>query len=103
MTKYRKGSRPNEIDAETIKRARKINDVQRAYEREIRDNKALAIGFKEVDPEQAKEFRLRARRLTAEYQAYSKKNEVAFYPSRCQVFDGEELVSARYKRLLGVK
>ena len=103
LTKYSKGNKPIEVSAETIERARTINDTQRAYEREIRDNKALAIGLKDVDPQQAKEYVLQARKLTQEYEEYSKKNEVAFYPSRCRVFDGEELVSARYRRLLGAK
>ena len=103
LTPYKKGNEPIQVSAETIKRAREINDKQRAYERQIRDNKALSIGYKDINSREARAYQLRAQELYKEYQEYSRKNNVAFYPARCQVFDGEELVSKRYKRLLGVE
>ena len=36
----------------------------------------------------------------AEYMKYSKDNRVAYYPDRCKVCDGEELITPRYKRIL---
>ena len=87
-------------DPKTIDKYREINDTQRAYERAIREKKALAIGLKDIDPKGAKAYALDARKTFDEYARYCEKNKVARYPDRCKVFDGEELITPKYKRIL---
>lgn len=100
LTPYRKGNKPIEVSAATVAKYREINDTQRAYERAIREKKALSIGLKSVSKKDAKAYALEARKTFDEYVKYSQKNKVAYYPDRCKVFDGEELISPKYKRVL---
>lgn len=100
LTPYRKGNKPIEVSAATVAKYREINDTQRAYERAIREKKALSIGLKSISKKDAKAYAIEARKTFDEYVRYSQKNKVAYYPDRCKVFDGEELISPKYKRIL---
>lgn len=100
LQKYRKGAKPIHVSAEVIEKYREINDNQRAIEREIRQNKALSVGLKGIDDKAAKEYAIKAKQAYDAYTKYSKDNDVAYYPARCKVFDGEELLTPKYKRIL---
>lgn len=97
---YRKGIKPYHVDAKTIEKYREINDTQRAMEREIRQDRALYIGLKGINDKASKAFYKKAKAAVAEYKKYSEKNKVAYYPDRCRVFDGEELLNPKYVRIL---
>lgn len=100
LQKYRKGAKPSYVSAKTIDKYREINDTQRAMERAIREKKALSVGLKDIRPKVAAQFKKEATKLFKEYTEYSKNNDVAYYPSRCTLFDGEELLTPKYVRLL---
>lgn len=100
LTPYKKGNKPAEIPSEVIDKQREIEDTQRAFERAIREKKAVAIGLKGINNEAARAYARQSRQLFYEYADYCEKNKVARYPARCKVFDGEELISPVYKRLL---
>ena len=69
-------------------------------EREIREKRALCIGLKDIDKTAALAYKAEGKRLFDEYAAFCEKNKVARYPARCEVFDGEELITPRYKQIL---
>lgn len=100
LTPYRKGNKPIEVSAKTIETYRKIEETQRAMEREIREKRALSIGLRGLNDAQAKALRKESNALFDKYAAFCKKNNVAYYPARCRVFDGEELISPKYKTIL---
>lgn len=100
---YRKGNKPIEIPAEEIERDREINNTQRDFEVRIRKARALSIGLKEIDPVEASRYGRESKELYRKYIDYSKKNDVAYYPSRCEVFDGEELINASYRKVIETK
>lgn len=95
---YRKGNGPIRISAETIEKERDIEKTQRYLERETRRAKKLSIGLKEIDSVEAAKQWKKAKELYKKYVDYSNANKVAFYPWRCKVFDGEELINNDYKR-----
>lgn len=95
---YREGNGPIRIPAETIEKERDIEKTQRYLERETRRAKKLSIGLKEINSVEAAKQRKKAKELYKKYVDYSNANKVAFYPWRCKVFDGEELINNDYKR-----
>lgn len=97
---YHKGVKPYAVDKATVDKYREINDNQRALERAVREKKALSIGLKSVDKDASRLYAQEAKAKYQEYIKYSKDNNVAFYPDRCKVFDGEELIEKKYVRLL---
>lgn len=100
LTPYKKGNRPAEIASEVIDKQREIEETQRAFERAIREKKAVAIGLKGINNEAARAYARKSRQLFDEYAEYCDENKVARYPARCKVFDGEQLINPRYKALL---
>lgn len=76
---YVKGNKPEHIPAEVISRVRKVETTQRAMEREIRKNALFAKAFNN------KKYKAEVKRLTAEYEKYSRDNGMAYYPSRLKV------------------
>lgn len=100
LTPYKKGNKPIEVSAKTIDKYRKIEETQRAMEREIREKRALSIGLKGLDNARSKALWRESKELFNKYAAYCEKNKVARYPARCEVFDGEELITPKYKRIL---
>lgn len=84
---YEKGNKPVHVPASVVERERKINDTQRELEREVRGYRDLALTFKGIDDIKAKQYRAKAIAKNKEYIQYSKKNKVAYYPSRTKIFD----------------
>lgn len=97
---YKKGNKPIEVSSETVEKYRAIEETQRAMERAIREQQAVAIGLKDINIAQARAYALESKVLYKKYADYCNKNKVATYPARCKVFDGEELISPVYKRIL---
>lgn len=81
---YKEGTKPIEVSAETVEKQRKINNTQRAMEREVRyyRDKAVTGETKEA----RKEARAKAKAAYSRYIAYSEKNKVAYYPSRVAIW-----------------
>lgn len=78
------------IPDEAIEQRRKIEEKQRAYEREIRYQKRLYVQARGNSPEVAREARARAVELNAEYRKYSADNNVAYFDERTKILEGEE-------------
>lgn len=97
---YKKGNKPIEVSDKVIAKYRAIEENQRAMERAIREKSALAIGLKDINRPQARYLAEQSKELYEQYKAYCDKNKVAYYPARCKVFDGEQLINPRYKALL---
>ena len=76
--------------------------VKRAVERGVSPLFTLhsVSDLKSISPKDAKAYALDARKTFDEYVRYSQKNKVAYYADRCKVFDGEELITPKYKRIL---
>lgn len=91
---YEKGNKPFEIPSEVIAKERELERRQRSYERVIRDKKTEAEIFKETSPERAKAARKEARRLNAEYKAFSMKNNIPWDPERTKIFEKEAELKA---------
>jgi hypothetical protein len=87
---YRRGVKPIPIPAKAIEKRREIELTQREYEREIRYQKRLAVQTKGIDPRKYSEARKRALKLNATYKDFCKSNDIAYYPSRTKILDGEE-------------
>lgn len=81
---YKKGTKPIEVSAEVVEKQRKINNTQRAMEREVRYYRDKAV----IEPtkEARKEARAKAKAAYARYIAFSSKNNVAYYPSRVAIW-----------------
>ena len=70
----------------------------RAMEREIRYFKEMAEFSKGIDAEKAKKAKTSASTLTRKYEAFSKKNKLAFVRERTRILKGENI----YKRREGI-
>ena len=81
---YNKGNKPIEVPADIVEQQRKINNTQRAMERRVRELRELAA----TTP--IKEDRIKARKEAVksykEYKDYCRDYNVAYYPSRVQVW-----------------
>ena len=82
---YVKGNKPIEIPAEVIERQRAIDQKQRYLERGVREWKERALLNKGIDKKAYKQARTKAEQWNERYIEFSKKNKVAFYPSRTEV------------------
>lgn len=93
---YRKGNKPIEVPADVVAKQREINDTQRAMERRVRDLRELAVTM----PEKQDRKRARAEAVKAygEYKAYCRKNKVAYYPSRVQVWEEQSALRTEEQR-----
>ena len=81
---YRDGNKPMEVPANIVAKQRRINDAQRAMERQVRLLRDRAVTAPTASERgQAKRA---AAAMYNRYIAYSKKNNVAYYPSRVQVW-----------------
>lgn len=81
---YKDGNKPIEIPADIVAKEREINDTQRAMERQVRLLRDRAVTAPTASERgQAKRA---AAAMYKRYIAYSKKNNVAYYPSRVQVW-----------------
>ena len=68
-------------------RRRKLEERQRAYEREIRRCKRLSVELKGIDPEKASAARRRAVELNKKYVNFSRESGIAYYPERTKILD----------------
>ena len=84
---YKKGFKPIPIPEKVIERERAIDQTQRAMERGIRKAESRALLYKKDKAMQNyyRFYKAKAQTLTDEYIAYSKKNNVAYYPSRIDI------------------
>lgn len=83
---YKKGNRPVHVPAGVVERERNINDKQRELEREVRGYRDLALTYKDVNANKAKQYRKLAIQKNKEYIQFSNQNKVAYYPSRTRIF-----------------
>lgn len=88
---YRKGNRPFEVPADVVEKQRKINRTQRAMERGVRDARLVAELSIGKDAQKAK--KVAAARYKC-YREYCKRNNVAYYPSRVQIWDSDVVADA---------
>lgn len=86
---YRPGVKPEAVPTEAIEHRRKVEERQRAYEREIRRCKRLAIQLEGIEPEKAREAYRRAKRINKQYIRFSLDNDAAYYPDRVKLLDKE--------------
>lgn len=86
---YEKGNKPVEVPAKVVERQREINERQRELERDIRRYRDLALVYKSVDKVKYTTYRQLAIDKNNEYITFSRKNKVAFYPSRTKIFKGD--------------
>jgi len=86
LIKYDPNVRPPlDYTSKEIAKEREITNKQRTYERDIFKKKLEAELLKGVNDERSKSLRKRAKTLNEIYQAYSKKNNHAFYPARVSI------------------
>ena len=87
LIKYTPGQKPpTEYSASEVKRMRAINEKQRKLEREIRDYKTQEKLYNEIGNTQlAKQFHIKASKLTEYYKRFSEKNGFAWYEYRIKV------------------
>lgn len=90
---YERGNKPIEVPANIVKKQRRINNTQRAMERRVRYYENQAAVYKGIDDKYAATCKRDARKAYDEYVRYSKKNNVAYYPSRTKTY-GMENASA---------
>ena len=88
---YRKGNRPFEVPADVVEKQRKINRTQRAMERGVRDARLVAELSIGKDAQEAKKV---AAARYKRYREYCLRNNVAYYPSRVQVWDSDVVADA---------
>lgn len=82
---YKKGNKPIEIPSSVVERQRKINNTQRYYERQIRKWKESALLLKDIDYRKYLLAKAKAESWNDRYIEFSKKNKVAYYPSRTKI------------------
>lgn len=84
---YKKGFKPIPIPDKVIQRERQIDQTQRAMERGIRKAESRALIYKtdKTMTDAYRFYKAKAQTLTEEYIKYSKKNNVAYYPSRLDI------------------
>lgn len=87
LIEYYKGNKPPHVSAETIDKQREINDKQRYMERTIRTFRQRTMLYRGVDDKLSKEARKKAIAWNKKYVQYSRENNVAYYPSRLQIFE----------------
>ena len=82
---YNKGNKPIEIPRNVIDKQREINAKQRYFERGVREWKEKALLYKGIDKKLYDFARVKAKQWNERYIAYSKQNDVAYYPSRTDI------------------
>lgn len=99
IIEYKRGMNIERIPSDVIEQRRKIEAKQREMERSIRlvkENAAMLRVLHHYTPDEvvrkrAYALELKARRMKAEYIAYSRENNIAYYPTRLRVMDGENI------------
>jgi hypothetical protein len=105
MEEYREGMNFASIPKEVIEKTREIESEQRRMERDIRSLREREelyriLGNRTNSKEvlaMATKFRKLAAQKREEYEQYSRKNRMAYFPSRLQIVAGEN----RYVRTVG--
>lgn len=82
---YNKGNRPIEIPQKVVDKERNINNTQRYFERNVRFWKERALLNKDTDTKEYNYAKFKAKQWNDRYIEYSKKNNVAYYPSRTEI------------------
>ena len=82
---YNKGNKPIEIPQKVIDKERNINNTQRYFERNVRFWKERAMLNKDTDAKEYNYAKFKAKQWNDRYIEYSKKNNVAYYPSRTEI------------------
>lgn len=85
LVEYSDGVEFPTASRETEAKQYKITQQQRALERNVRKWRIEAEMNKGVNPERYKEARQKAKEWNARYEAFSKKNRRAYYPTRVQL------------------
>ena len=81
---YNKGNKPIEIPQKVIDKERNINKTQRYLERGVREWKERAL-LNKGNKKKYEFARMKAKQWNDRYIEYSKKNKVAYYPSRTDI------------------
>lgn len=84
LTEYRGQLLPT-VSAKERRAEYDITKRQRLLEREVRDAKANAQYYKDIDTKRYKEYARRARDIYAEYKRFSAENNRAYYPMRVRI------------------
>ena len=93
---YDKGNKPVEVPADIVEEQREINDTQRAMERRVRNLRELAVTTPiKADSTKARKAAVKAYK---EYKDYCRAHNVAYYPSRVQVWS-EQIENQTAERL----
>ena len=83
---YKPGSvAPQDYTKEQVQRNRKINETLRKMEREIRYYKQQSILYNSIDKRIAKQYKLKAEKLTEQYKNFANRNGYAWYQWRITV------------------
>ena len=85
LVPYKKGNKPIEIPRQVIDKQREISTKQRYFERGVREWKEKALLYKAIDKKLYDFARVKAKQWNERYMEYSKKNDVAYYPSRTDI------------------
>lgn len=98
LHKYQKGMKAIKVSKEEQQREKKLSEIQRLLEREIRHEKEMVEAFKDAEQmkpfdsvldkfcvDKAHEHRMKARELTAKYVKFCQDNNRVEYRSRIQV------------------
>ena len=75
---------PIKVDEKDVIRERRIEQKQRAMEREIRRLRIQAVLWRSVDDKKTRILNERANQLYSRYVAYSQSHGVPYYPERCK-------------------
>lgn len=82
---YKKGFRPQEIPESVMKHQRELESKQRYMERNVRQYETRALLNKGISQKLYKHYKELARKWTKEYENFSRKNKIPFYPSRLDI------------------
>lgn len=82
---YNNGNKPIEIPGRVINKQREINTKQRYLEKGVREWKERALLYKDIDKKLYNFAKTKAKQWNERYIAYSKENDVAYYPSRTDI------------------
>ena len=83
---YKKGFRPQQIPESVMKRQRELEREQRRMERTVRLYESRALMSKaEKQTKAYKHYKELAKSWTRRYEEFSRKNRIAFYPSRLDI------------------
>lgn len=84
---YKRGYKPETIPASVVERGREVNARQREYERKIRYAKRMAI--ERGGTPEGRAAGKQAREWQRQYVNYCRANDVAYYPDRLRLLDGD--------------